>query len=195
MDKLRVRFKVSHPVVSVQVRCLSPVLGAFRYDQWITLREFSEQVGSFFKCARSLDVEVVSASYFVCHALHEDSLLGEDPRGLMIWIGLLHEQILKVPFRITAKNSSLFAVTFLQRNTSVDIEIIGIASFGWINKKRFLRGLARTRRQHQNEVVTGQAKPPLSESGPPSPETLFHRCGCITPSVANAGQSGEAWCS
>lgn len=86
-------------------------------------------------------------------------------------------------------------VSFLQREKHGETEIIGNAICWWLNIKRFLRRLAKASRAPHNEGVTGPAKPPLFESGPPSPETLFHRCGCTTPSVANVGKNGEAWCS
>ena len=65
-------------------------------------------------------------------------------------------------------------VSFLQREKHGGTEIIGIAIRWWLNIKRFLRRLAKASQAPHNVGVTGPAKPPLFESGPPSPETLFH---------------------
>jgi hypothetical protein len=40
-----------------------------------------------------LDIEVVPTANLVCHALHEDRFLGEDPRVLRVGFEGLHESI------------------------------------------------------------------------------------------------------
>jgi hypothetical protein len=80
-------------------------LGAFRYRQGVTSRKLLVQVGGFFDRTAALDIEVVPTANLVCHALHEDSFLGEDPRVLRVVFEGLHESILQPSGAYNWKNA------------------------------------------------------------------------------------------